>query len=96
MLVLDPVFEILLQVIWLAALALGFLGTASLSQMRGVGEGDERVSGFQAHSISESLEGLINSFLEISSRLPDSVGQGGAGQNRVGQSGQGRVVWGWL
>lgn len=32
-------------------------------------------------------EGLVTSFLEISLRVPDSVGQGGAGQGEVRQTG---------
>lgn len=80
MLVLGAVFEAGLQVIWLAALALGFLGAAKVGLDTG-----EKCTG-QRFSSSLNLriapEGLVTSFLEISLRVPDSLGQGGAGWGR--------------
>lgn len=67
--------------IWLAALALGFLGTAEFESDAGA---NAQVSGFQAHSSSESPEGMISSFLEI---LLQSSGFSRAGWGRAGQGG---------
>lgn len=81
MLVLSAAFEAVLQGIWLAALALGFLGAAKMRCWLG------KMHRSVVSKFTESqncLEGLVTSFLEISLRVPDSVGQGGAGWGRAG------------